>query len=43
MIERSIAKTCIQGIYLDELPLTTKEKETLIMDDCGIFCELDEE
>lgn len=38
--ERLIGATCIKGIYLDELDPNVGRHTDLIIDDCGIFCEL---
>lgn len=39
-LERLIGASCINGIYLDELPLDVGNEPTAIDDECGIFCEL---
>jgi 3'-phosphoadenosine 5'-phosphosulfate sulfotransferase (PAPS reductase)/FAD synthetase len=39
-MERIAGATCINGVYLDELPVDAGRNEPMIMNDCGIFCEL---
>ena len=39
-MERKIGATCIKGIYLDELDPNAGRPEDMIMDDCGIMCEV---
>lgn len=38
--ERLVGATCIKGVYLDELHPTAGRPTDLIIDDCGMFCEL---
>lgn len=39
-LERLVGGTCLNGIYLDELDPEAGRMEKMILDDCGIFCEL---
>lgn len=39
-LEREIGHTCINGIYLDELPKDAGRKSDEIQEECGIFCYL---
>lgn len=39
-MERIIGHSCINGCYLDELPLDSGREQIEILEDCGIFCEL---
>lgn len=40
-MEREIQATCIKGVYLDELDPTVGRHAPPIVEDCGIFCELE--
>jgi len=40
-MERRIGATCIKGEYLDELDPERGRHDLPIMNDCGIFCELE--
>jgi len=40
-MERKIGASCINGVYLDELDPERGRFAPMIMDDCGIFCELE--
>lgn len=40
VLEREIGGTCINGVYLDELDPEAGRGEKIIIDDCGIMCEL---
>lgn len=39
-LEREIGASGIKGIFLDELPPDAGRNEPMIMDDCGILCEI---
>ncbi len=39
-MERLLGHTCINGVYLDELPADDGNCPHPVIDDCGIFCEL---
>jgi hypothetical protein len=39
-LERKIGRSCINGVYLDELELDAGRHEGPICDDCGIMCEI---
>jgi len=39
-MERELGYTCIKGVYLDELDLSEGREQKIIVEDCGIFCEL---
>lgn len=39
-MERKIQATCLKGVYLDELHPDKGRGEPMIMDDCGILCEV---
>lgn len=39
-MERDIGASCINGVYLDELPLDAGRMQDEIMEDCGIMCEI---
>lgn len=41
-MERTIGASCINGTYLDELDPEAGRGEKIILDDCGLFCELKE-
>ena len=40
MLEREIGASGIKGVFLDELLPDAGRNEPMIMDDCGILCEL---
>jgi len=40
-LERKIGASCINGVYLDELDTDRGRHNAPIVDDCGIFCELE--
>jgi hypothetical protein len=40
-MERRVGHSCINGVFLDELDPERGRMEGPIVDDCGIFCELD--
>ena len=39
-MERVIGGSCLKDYYLDELPLEKGNKPKIIVDDCGIFCQI---
>ena len=39
-LEREMGRSCIKNCFLDELEPGTGRKSDLIVEDCGIFCEL---
>lgn len=39
-LERIIGASCINGVFLDELPADAGRHGGPIVDDCGIFCEI---
>jgi hypothetical protein len=39
-LERIIGASCINGMFLDELPERFDGKAKPVCDDCGIFCEI---
>jgi hypothetical protein len=39
-MEREIGHSCINGIFLDELDPGDGRASKIILDDCGIFCQL---
>lgn len=39
-MERDINRSCINGVYLDELPKDAGRMTEEVMEDCGIYCEL---
>lgn len=39
-LEREIGHSCLNGIYLDELPLNAGRKNDEISQDCGVMCYL---
>ncbi len=39
-MERRVGHSCINGVFLDELDPDRGRNSPMIMDDCGIFCEL---
>lgn len=39
-LERDIGHSCIKGVYLDELDPKAGLDQPIILQDCGIFCEL---
>lgn len=39
-LERDIGASCINGVYLDELPPDAGRKQREIMEECGIACEI---
>jgi len=40
-MEREVGHTCIKGVFLDELDPDRGRFAPIIIDDCGIFCELE--
>lgn len=40
-LEREIGASIINGVYLDELPEDAGRDQKAIVDDCGIFCEIE--
>lgn len=40
-LERDIGASCINGCYLDELPVDAGRMQDEIMNDCGIICEIE--
>jgi 3'-phosphoadenosine 5'-phosphosulfate sulfotransferase (PAPS reductase)/FAD synthetase len=40
-IERDVRRTCINGVYLDELPLDAGRFEPIDLPECGIYCEVE--
>ena len=40
-LERIVGASCINGVYLDELEPDRGRMSDIILDDCGIFCELE--
>ena len=39
-LERDIGHSCLNGMYLDELPLDAGRKNDEISQDCGVMCYL---
>ena len=39
-MERDINRSCINGVFLDELPPEAGRMSEEVMDECGIYCEL---
>lgn len=39
-LEREVGHTCLNGLYLDELPLNAGRKNEEISQDCGVMCYL---
>lgn len=39
-MERVIGGSCLKDFFLDELPEDRGNEPEIIMDDCGIFCEI---
>ena len=39
-VERLVGHSCIKGVFLDELPVDAGRAESVILPDCGLFCEL---
>lgn len=40
LMERDVGHSCIKGCFLDELPEASGRKQRVVVEDCGIFCEL---
>ena len=38
-MEREVGRSCIKGVFLDELPKNAGREQKIILNDCGIACQ----
>ncbi len=40
-LEREVNRTCIKGVFLDELDMSSGREAKIVMPDCGNFCDIE--